>query len=132
MTAPTAQPRSTRSFVKTFVATAALLSSSAVGAWTPSSNHHKPLSRANFIATGAAVVGVVAVASPATAAEVDPALKGTKKDPAYEACLGKCLYECTKPKGVEQKSRQECLPECKQKCATTKEQLMLGTPSKKN
>lgn len=69
--------------------------------------------------------------SPAFAAEVDPALKGTKKDPAYEACLSKCLYECTKPKGEEQKSRAECIPECKKKCATTKEQLMKGTPIKK-
>ena len=69
--------------------------------------------------------------SPAYAAEVDPALKGTKKDPAYEACVSKCLYECTKPKGEEQKSRAECIPECKKKCATTKEQLMKGTPIKK-
>lgn len=69
--------------------------------------------------------------SPAYAAEVDPAVKGTKKDPAYEACVSQCLYECTKPKGDEQKSRAECIPECKKKCATTKEQLMKGTPVKK-
>ena len=71
-------------------------------------------------------------ASPAYAkGEVDPALKGTKKDPAYEACVSKCLYECTKPKGEEQKSRAECIPECKKTCATSKEQLMTGTPIKK-
>lgn len=71
-------------------------------------------------------------ASPAYAAsEVDPAKKGTKMDPNYEACVSKCLYECTKPKGEEQKSRAECIPECKKKCATTKEQLMKGTPIKK-
>ena len=67
---------------------------------------------------------------PAVAAkkEVDPALKGTKQDPSYEACVSQCMYDCTKPKGMEQKSRQECLPECKQKCATNKQQLMTGSP----
>jgi hypothetical protein len=64
-------------------------------------------------------------------AETDPMLKGTKKDPSFEACLSKCMYECTKPKGAEQKSRAECLPECKKGCAKTKEQLMLGQPIKK-
>ena len=29
---------------------------------------------------------------------------------------------------MEQRSRAECIPECKSKCATTKEQLMKGTP----
>jgi hypothetical protein len=68
---------------------------------------------------------------PAHAKDVDPALKGTKADPAFQACLGQCMYECTKPKGSEQRSRAECLPECKSKCATSKEQLMTGTPLKK-
>ena len=63
----------------------------------------------------------------AYAKDVDPAIKGTKKDPEFEGCLGKCLYDCTKPKGMEQKSRMECIPECKAKCATNKAQLMLGT-----
>ena len=36
--------------------------------------------------------------------------------PVNEACLSQCLYECTKPKGAEQKSRAECIPECKKKC----------------
>jgi hypothetical protein len=53
---------------------------------------------------------------------------GTKQDPKYEACLSQCMYTCTKPKGYEQKSRAECLPDCKQQCATTKQQLMIGTP----
>jgi hypothetical protein len=56
------------------------------------------------------------------------ALKGTKKDPAFEQCLSLCMYECTKPKGAEQKPRAECLPECKEKCATSKTQLLKGEP----
>jgi hypothetical protein len=63
----------------------------------------------------------------AHAKDVDPALKGTKADPAFQGCLSECVYECTKPKGTEQKSRAECIPECKVKCATSKAQLMLGT-----
>jgi hypothetical protein len=59
-------------------------------------------------------------------------LKGTKKDPVFEGCMSTCMYECTKPKGIEQKSRAECIPECKQKCATSKAQLMIGTPIKKD
>jgi hypothetical protein len=69
---------------------------------------------------------------PALAKEVDPAVKGTKADPAFQACLSVCVYECTKPKGMEQKSRAECIPECKVKCATSKAQLMLGTATKKD
>ena len=76
-------------------------------------------------AAGVAMMGTTA--TPAFAKD-DAAVKGTKKDPSFEACLSTCMYECTKPKGVEQKSRQECLPECKSKCATTKAQLMTGTP----
>lgn len=94
-------------------------------------------SRADFlrdVVTSAAVVTTTMAAgfsssSPAWAASSsDPSLKGTKKDPAYEACVSKCMYECTKPKVDGQKTRQECLPDCKKQCATTKEQLMKGTP----
>lgn len=59
----------------------------------------------------------------------DDSLKGSKKDPAFESCLSKCMYTCTKPKGDEQKSRSECLPECKKSCATTKAQLLKGVPA---
>ena len=58
--------------------------------------------------------------------------KGTKEDPAFQACLSQCMYDCTKPKGVEQKTRSECLPECKQQCATTKSQLLRGEPIKRS
>ena len=69
--------------------------------------------------------------TPAWAKEIDPAIKGTKADPKYQACVSECIYECTKPKGDEQKSRAECIPECKKKCATSKAQLMVGTPVNK-
>jgi hypothetical protein len=99
-------------------------------AWTSPS---PPLSRLSFVSHGAAVaLGLVIVTTPAIAKDADLAIKGTKKDPAYEVCIGQCMYDCTKNKGTEQKSRQECLPECKQKCATTKQQLMVGTPLKKD
>ena len=68
------------------------------------------------------------VPSAAFAKDIDPAVKGTKKDPKYESCVSSCMFECTKPKGDEQKSRAECLPGCKKECATTKEQLMIGAP----
>ncbi|KAL3826242.1 hypothetical protein ACHAXA_006270 [Cyclostephanos tholiformis] len=67
----------------------------------------------------------------AGAREIDPSLRGTKADPSFQYCLSECVYECTKPKGNEQKSRAECIPECKAKCATSKAQLMLGTATKK-
>eukprot|EP00562_Extubocellulus_spinifer_P002253 CAMPEP_0178477672 /NCGR_PEP_ID=MMETSP0696-20121128/4252_1 /TAXON_ID=265572 /ORGANISM="Extubocellulus spinifer, Strain CCMP396" /LENGTH=129 /DNA_ID=CAMNT_0020104991 /DNA_START=37 /DNA_END=426 /DNA_ORIENTATION=- len=91
--------------------------------------------RQAFSAVASSIVGAATVASlpiaPALAkGEVDPSRKGTKSDPSYEACVSQCLYDCTKPKGEEQKSRAECIPECKKKCATTKEQLMVGTPVK--
>mmetsp|Transcript_14871 Transcript_14871/g.41084 ORF Transcript_14871/g.41084 Transcript_14871/m.41084 type:complete len:136 (+) Transcript_14871:154-561(+) len=88
------------------------------------------VSRASFLSTAVVQVASMAVL-PSWAADTT-ASKGSKTDPAFEACLSKCMYECTKPKGDEQKSRKECLPECKQQCATTKEQLMLGTPLKKD
>ena len=88
------------------------------------------VSRESFLWTS--IAAAAGAAMPASAKEIDPALKGTKKDPAYEACVSACLYDCTKPKGSEQKSRQECIPECKKKCATTKQQLMIGDPIKKD
>jgi hypothetical protein len=93
------------------------------------------LSRARFLSTFAAAAASVAVGvsgsiEPADAADkVDPAVKGTKKDPGYESCVSQCMYDCTKPKGMEQKSRSECLKPCKKECATTKAQLMVGTPA---
>lgn len=90
------------------------------------------MNRLTFLKTTIAMTSAALLSnvSDAQAKDIDPALKGTKADPAYQACLSQCIFECTKPKGDEQKSRAECIPECKKKCATTKEQLMIGTPIK--
>ena len=57
----------------------------------------KPMNRLSFLkttcATAAAVVTTSSVSNPAFAKEVDPALKGTKADPKYQACLSECMYE---------------------------------------
>ncbi len=94
----------------------------------------QPINRLSFLKTSIASAGIAltTTATPVFAKEIDPAVKGTKQDPAYQACLSTCIFECTKPKGDEQKSRAECIPECKKKCATTKEQLMMGQPIKKD
>ncbi|KAL7572764.1 hypothetical protein ACA910_009027 [Epithemia clementina (nom. ined.)] len=107
---------------------------------TNNNHHHQtPCSvprRSAFLSLAAgtawwATVVTTTTTAAAWAKDVDPSLKGTKKDPAYEACVSECIFYCTKPKGDEQKSRKECLPECKKSCATTKEQLMIGTPINK-
>mmetsp|Transcript_5447 Transcript_5447/g.8347 ORF Transcript_5447/g.8347 Transcript_5447/m.8347 type:complete len:189 (+) Transcript_5447:71-637(+) len=89
------------------------------------------VSRSQFLGAAAAAAITMTPISDALAKEVDPALKGTKQDPEYQTCISTCVYECTKPKGAETKLRQECIPECKAKCATTKQQLMVGTPTPK-
>jgi len=97
-----------------------------------SSSNDEVLGRSAFFqkATAACMgIGLAGRPLPSWAKE-DPALKGTKSDPKYQGCLSACIYDCTKPKGDEQKSRAECIPECKQKCATSKEQLMTGSPKK--
>lgn len=92
-------------------------------------NNGVMMSRSQWIQTAAAGAAAMMFAPmSALAKDVDPSVKGTKQDPEFEACLSTCMYECTKPKGIEQKSRKECLPECKSKCAKTKAQTMLGTP----
>lgn len=65
-------------------------------------------SRKSFLA--GLLTSAIVAPQVATAKEVDPAVKGTKQDPAYEACVSECLYACTKPKGAEQRSRAECIP----------------------
>jgi hypothetical protein len=95
---------------------------------SPTANNE--LSRTLFLSDALGIASALMIAScpnPAFAGD-DSSLKGTKTDPKFQACLSLCMYECTKPKGSEQRSRSECLPECKQKCATTKQQLLLGSP----
>ena len=99
------------------------------------SSNSKCMDRISFLQTACTGLATVSVAAfsppnPAFAKSVDPAVKGTKSDPAFESCLSVCVFECTKPKGEEQKTRKECYPECKKKCATTKEQLLNGKPIK--
>ena len=105
----------------------ALNSSFAYNIPRKSIQHQTPINRATFLSTSTAAVTFL-TSTACEAKEIDPAIKGTKADPAFQACLSQCVYECTKPKGSEQKSRAECLPECKTKCASTKEQLLLGNP----
>ena len=56
----------------------------------------------------------------------------SKYDKDFESCLSKCLYEKTKiTKGIAQVeviSRSEAYAQCKPKCATSKEQLLIGKP----
>ncbi|GAB5033635.1 Hypothetical protein NocV09_01401670 [Nannochloropsis oceanica] len=74
---------------------------------------------------------VLTVGAGAGAAQaVDPARLGTKKDPVYEKCLNQCIYFCLKPKGVNVRTRSDCLQDCKAQCAQTDAQKMLGLPKK--
>jgi hypothetical protein len=105
---------------------------------------HAGLSRKNFLAimAGGLTAGAIGTTIESDGVDVGRPMKmmssawakditstkGTKEDPAFQACLSQCMYDCTKPKGQEQKTRSECLPECKQKCATNKSQLLRGEP----
>jgi hypothetical protein len=93
-------------------------------------HHNKaPMSRSQWLQSAAGSLATLAIAAPAAyAKDVDPAVKGTRKDPDFEACLSQCVYECTKPKGEEQKSRAQCLGECKKTCAKTSAQSNTLTP----
>jgi hypothetical protein len=109
-----------------------LLARDAIAFAIPTNASQKPpavLDRSAFLAVMTTGIAMGTVGAPSMAwAGDDSSKSGTKKDPAFEACLSTCMYECTKPKGAEQKSRKECLPECKQSCATTKAQLLTGEP----
>ena len=76
----------------------------------------------------AAVAGVAAsLLLPSRAVQA-----ASKYDKDFESCLSKCLYEKTKiTKGIAQVeviSRSEAYAQCKPKCATSKEQLLIGKP----
>lgn len=77
---------------------------------------------------GAAATAATALSQPARAG-------GTgKDDKAFQSCLSQCVYEATKiTKGigkVEVMDRSEAFKMCKPKCATSKDQLLLGQPKK--
>lgn len=84
-------------------------------------------SRRAFVASIVSTVTTSAAAGVAFAAN-DPSKVGTKDDPDFQACLSKCIFFCTKPKGSETMPRSQCLPVCKKQCATTKAQAMTGVP----
>ncbi|GMI02077.1 hypothetical protein TrLO_g10455 [Triparma laevis f. longispina] len=85
------------------------------------------LSQFGYASTLGLLTSVLTDVKPAYAGGEEK-LKGTKADPKYTNCVSECVFECTKEKGVEQKTRVECIPGCKEKCASSKAQLMLGTP----
>jgi len=103
---------------------------------TPDSTSKKsPVNRLTFLQTAILPSLLVLTYNPLRAQALGggakPSLEGTKEDPDFKNCLAIKLYECTKPKGDEQRTRKECLPECKVACASTKAQLLLGEPIKK-
>ena len=57
-----------------------------------------------------------------------------KDDKKFQSCLSLCVYGETKiAKGIAQVevvSRSEAFAKCKKKCATNKDQLLLGQPKK--
>lgn len=62
-----------------------------------------------------------------------------KAEKKFELCLSKCVFDGTKPPPVgadasrleARKTRVEIIRECKKKCATKDEQLLLGKPKQK-
>ena len=78
-----------------------------------------------------AVLGACAATTLRPAA---PARAEGKDDKKFQSCLSTCVYEQTKiTKGiakVEVMSRTEAFAFCKPKCATSKDQLLLGQPKK--
>lgn len=107
----------------------ACFSRDALGFSSTNNNNKVPVSstpttsRQNFLATvagGLLTTSVLVSPAPVWAKEEETYVKGSKNDPDVQAKLSVCIYECTKPKGSEQKSRAECIPECKAKCITAK------------
>ena len=79
--------------------------------------------------------GAVLGACSAAVATLRPAhADGGKDDKKFQACLSQCVYEATKiTKGIAQvevMSRAEAFATCKPKCATSKDQLLIGQPKK--
>jgi len=104
----------------------------AFGLGSSSNNNKMPVttstnassSRQNFLAVvmaAAVATPVIAIASPTAAwAAKEEVKKGSKDDPAVQAKMSVCVYECTKPKGSEQMTRVECIKKCKTELITSK------------
>ena len=73
------------------------------------------VSRRNFV-TAVLAGGITASSTTAKVAWS----KEISADQAKDNFISQCLYECTKPKGDEQKSRNECISECKIKYKASK------------
>ncbi|GMI04974.1 hypothetical protein TrVE_jg8171 [Triparma verrucosa] len=88
------------------------------------------ISRSSFLknAAPAALISTIGLVGGVESCSAKGSDAGTKSDPKYTNCMSLCLFSCQKPKGVDQKSRAECIPPCKSECASSKEQLMIGTP----
>lgn len=86
-------------------------------------------SRRNFLTLLAGVGGAGIAISPrrgmAAADEKKPKKgeRGSKEAKGYQLCLSQCLYDCTTPKAGMAKERSQCLVECKDECAVSREQL---------
>lgn len=75
---------------------------------------------ANVVMAAVATTTTAVVASPTAVWAKEEVKKGSKDDPAVQAKMSVCVYECTKPKGSEQMTRVECLKKCKKECVTAK------------
>jgi hypothetical protein len=76
--------------------------------------------------SAAAVFGAAVLPTSATAAGFNPF---AARDPIYEDCFAKCMFDCTKPTESGQKTRAACRPTCTAQCEATKDQLDSKDPS---
>ena len=85
-----------------------------------------------------AVSAAVIISSFCDAAVARDNSAGTKTDKGFELCVSKCTFAASRPPPVGSSterlavtmSRGEVITMCKNKCATTKEQTMIGEPKK--
>lgn len=91
------------------------------------------------VAPAKKVLQLTAAAAMALSLGMSPSYGGEKVlDKEFEVCLSKCIFEETKPPpvgaSVERltitRPRGEIIRDCKKQCATSPEQLLLGSPKK--
>ena len=66
-----------------------------------------------YLAGGGIATTMLASPDPAWSKEVTEKVE-------FENCVSGCVYDCTKPKGAEQKPRVQCIKECKPGCKPKK------------